>query len=513
MESAKKIEKIQTPSKIKNSKDEIINTHTDEIVIALCGTIGSPLHRVAESLKKQLVNNFDYHCNIIRLSKFIEKSIDSDISRLKKFDRFNKLIEQGNKLRKKYGPSILAELCIHNIALNRIEINKEKIKKPNRICHIIDSIKNDEELNILRLVYGDLFYCIAISSSLTLREQELLTQEMTSGEIHQLFDRDSGEEFDHGQRVDKTFPQSDYFIRIDNESSTKLDDKIERFLDLIFNSKIITPNKYENAMYLAASSACNSSCLSRQVGAAVTDAEGELISVGWNDVPKFGGNLYTYNDFASNSGITDSRCMNYNDNKCYNDFYKKSLRDEIFDDLVEALEITSEENKKIVVKILNESKISNLIEFSRSIHAEMHAIIIGSQLAGNRIKGGKLFCTTYPCHNCARHIIVAGIKEIYYIEPYRKSLAIQLHHDAITETETDKNKVKLLAFEGVAPNLYYKLFKMIDDSRKVDGIKIIINNKDASPKQKTTLESIPVLESIVTRKLDQTDSELKELLS
>ena len=72
-------------------------------------------------------------------------------------------------------------------------------------------------------------------------------------------------------------------------------------------------------------------------------------------------------------------------------------------------------NKGIKEIVAKSSRIKSLIEFSRSIHAEMHAIITGSQLGGDRMIGGSLYCTTYPCHNCARHIILAGIKKVYYI--------------------------------------------------------------------------------------------------
>jgi deoxycytidylate deaminase len=510
---AKKNEPISIVSN--NSKYDIIKTHTEEIVIALCGTIGSPLHKVAETIKTCIEQKYSYECNIIRLSSFIEKSIPFSLTGLTKFDRLNKLIEGGNDLREKYGTRILSELAINSIALHRTAKNNdptEAASKPNRVCHIIDSIKNDEELEILKLVYGNIFYCIGVSSPISLRESVFLSYDMSPGQFYQLIDRDSGEEINYGQRVNNTFPQSDYFLRIDDLSVDKYKTKIDRFFDLIFNTKITTPNQSETAMYLAATAACNSSCLSRQVGAAITDSNGELISIGWNDVPTYGGNLYSFYDINKRQYIPDARCMNWDEKKCYNDHHKSQLISEIVENLSKNKYI--EDNaKKDVENIIKKSKIGELIEFSRSIHAEMHAIIIGSQLAGDRMKGGKLYCTTYPCHNCARHIIVAGIEEVYYIEPYRKSLATKLHSDAITEKENEENKVKLLPFEGVAPNLYYKLFKMIEDSRKINGKSLEIDLKTAAPKQKTSLESFPVLESIVTRKLiESDDTSLKELL-
>ena len=45
--------------------------------------------------------------------------------------------------------------------------------------------------------------------------------------------------------------------------------------------------------------------------------------------------------------------------------------------------------------------------------------------------GTRLFVTTFPCHYCARHIVGAGVYEVQYIEPYPKSLALELHNDAI----------------------------------------------------------------------------------
>ncbi len=115
---------------------------------------------------------------------------------------------------------------------------------------------------------------------------------------------------------------------------------------------------------------------------------------------------------------------------CFNDQEKKLISEMIVAELI-SNEVIAEANREKASKIVSNSKVKGLIEFSRSIHAEMHAILGAGHLAGGRLKGGALFCTTYPCHSCARHIIAAGISDVYYIEPYRKSLATKLHSDAI----------------------------------------------------------------------------------
>jgi deoxycytidylate deaminase len=317
---------------------------------------------------------------------------------------------------------------------------------------------------------------------------------MKLAEVYELIDQDSGEEILHGQTVRQTFPQADFFLRVDSFVDQGIDSRVRRFLDVILNTDIITPTPEERAMFFAASAGTNSACLSRQVGAAVTDAAGEILAVGWNDVPKAGGGLYS-------SGIDssgDHRCANLEGGVCFNDRHKGLMTAEIVDALIKE-KVVNDGDRQKTIDVIKKSKIRDLIEFSRAIHAEMYAIISGSQKSGSRMVGGKLFCTTYPCHSCARHIIAAGIKEVYYIEPYRKSLATTLHSDDITEAEAETNKVRLLPFDGVAPSRYMELFSMGEDSRKKNGKKSVVNPKEAQQKSEISLEALPVLEAAVVK--------------
>jgi len=144
-----------------------------------------------------------------------------------------------------------------------------------------------------------------------------------------------------------------------------------------------------------------------------------------------------------------------------------------------------------------------LIEFSRAIHAEMHAIISAGKTCGQDVENSALFCTTYPCHSCARHIILAGIKEVYYIEPYRKSLATKLHDDAISEKESEVDKVRILLYDGVSPKRYLELFKMYEMPRKDDKTGVLLSNpiEKAVPKSRPMLDSFPYLEGFVINNL------------
>lgn len=256
-------------------------------------------------------------------------------------------------------------------------------------------------------------------------------------------------------------------------------------------------------MYFASTASKNSSCLSRQVGACITDNNGDLISVGWNDVPCFGGNLYKRKFEIKEE--KDNRCVYALEGKCFNDERKEEIIEKLIRKLVSEKSVVLKDKAKFY-EVLQKSELKDLIEFSRAIHAEMHAIISGSQKTGDKMIGGKIYCTTYPCHICARHIVVAGIHEIYYIEPYPKSLATKLHYDSITENEKDEGKVKILMFNGVAPSRYIQLFTMGENYRKdTKGKYLKIQPEKAKPLFSETLEALYTLESYVIKKLTEND--------
>jgi len=108
--------------------------------------------------------------------------------------------------------------------------------------------------------------------------------------------------------------------------------------------------------------------------------------------------------------------------------------------------------------------------------------------------GGILYTTTFPCHNCTRHIVAAGIERVIYIEPYAKSRAEELHDDAILVEEkalrpnrSAKWRVPFTHFVGIGPRRYFDLFSLNLSSghelvRKGDGRKLALNIPQAWPR-------------------------------
>jgi deoxycytidylate deaminase len=122
----------------------------------------------------------------------------------------------------------------------------------------------------------------------------------------------------------------------------------------------------------------------------------------------------------------------------------------------------------------------------------MEAIISAGRTGKIGIVGGTLYVTTFPCHCCARHIVAAGIKTVYYIEPYPKSLALELHDDSIG-TEEDKNKVAFLQYEGCAPRIM-KLFHKETKRKEKDGRARVAEKKTAMPIRSTPMDSFIIHE-------------------
>lgn len=482
--------------------ERIKDTHTCELVIALCGPIGSPIHDVAAKFQDCLRTVFNYdHVKILKLSEFIEE-YKGAAPTSRKFNRIKYLIDKGDELRKEYGAEVLAELAVSEIALDRHKFKESESAKsfnPRRVCHIIDSIKNQQELELLKLIYRDMIYVVGVYSPQPNRVKALEQQGMTQSEIFNLIDRDSGEELNHGQTVQDTLPNSDFFLRIDAVTSSQIETRVKRFLQLMLGTRVMTPTVAETAMFAAASASGNSACLSRQVGAALTEENGDVISVGWNDVPSFGGGLYKSDPINDPNSDRDFRCWNKG-GQCFNDEQKDLIAKGLIDELIESKTLSEGQREKANGIIKSNKKLKHLIEFSRSVHAEMHAIINAGRTPSSLLNG-KLYVTTYPCHSCARHIVAAGISEIYYIEPYRKSLATKLHEDSITEDESDTTKVRILPYDGVAPARYLKLFRVPQDSRKHNGKLREVDPRESQPRFDKTLEALPALESIAVDSL------------
>lgn len=451
-----------------------------ELVFGLVGPIGVSLDPVISVLKSKL-KSLSYESNVIRLSEMIEKFFGTDHSQEPEHKRIKALMDEGTKLRVKgeRGDAV-ALLGIAAIANSRPVEKKKKNIVHN--AYILRSLKHPHEVETLRTVYGKGFLLISVYSPRDVRVAALAEKISRSqfgngsnarAKAEKLIERDEVEENTSlGQDVKDAFPMADLFI--DGRDRSSLDAQVSRFLELLFGNVFHTPTRDEHGIYHARSAALRSADLNRQVGAAILRPEGELIAVGCNDVPKAGGDLYWTGDkgdardyLRGIDSMAEERVQVIGEllerlkkNRLLSGKYKKVD----FNDFVRQL-ISGD--KKFVLK---GSRVMNLLEFGRSVHAEMAALMTAARL-GISVQGSTLYCTTFPCHMCARHIVASGIKRVVYIEPYPKSKAKQLHQDAIVVDPVTPSisHMSFEPFEGVAPRQYQDIFDARDTRKDSEG--------------------------------------------
>lgn len=450
-----------------------------ELVFGLVGPVGVDLDPVINVLSKEL-KIAQYRTQTIRLSEQIQRFFGTDHSRDAEDERIVRLMDEGTRLREgsERGDAV-ALLAIAEIRRVRAEVLGGRAEKN---AYVLRSLKHPHEVQTLRQVYGKGFFLISVYSPRDVRVSAMAERiskalygasKGARAKAESIVERDEIEENTKlGQDVKDAFPLADLFV--DGRNKTALANQISRFVELLFGNVFHTPSRDEHGMYHARSAALRSADLNRQVGAAILRPEGDLVVVGCNDVPKAGGDLYWPEDAG------DAR-----------DFQKgvdasADQRVQVLGELIERFKehgllsnnAASEKTDKFVRELISGSKkfvlkgtnVMNLLEFGRSVHAEMAALTSAARL-GVSVKGATLFCTTFPCHMCARHIVASGIKRVVYVEPYPKSKAKILHPDAISVDPTvpSTDLVNFEPFEGVSPRQYQEIFDSADLRKDADG--------------------------------------------
>lgn len=437
-----------------------------ELVIGLVSPVGIRHEDITETLDNQLAA-FGYSANQVRLSDLFEDLYaalgEAWNPPASKGGVANYKMDAGNLLRERTKRSDILALAAAGMIAQRRGARR-------RTAHIITSLKRPEEVETLRRIYGAGFFLVSLSAPQRLRHAYFKKRLMTDAEAQALIDKDRSESHEWGQRTQDTFQLADCFVSIQDDP-TEHERQLQRFLNMIFGCPTETPTTAEHAMFTAYAAALRSGDLSRQVGAAILDANGDLLAVGHNEVPKRGGGLYTADDAERARDIERGHDAN------------ELAKDEMLRALVTALgrpDLSPAEARALV----KPTGLRDITEFGRAVHAEMEALLACAR-TGRSPRGATLYTTTFPCHNCCRHIIAAGIEKVYFVEPYPKSKAGTLHSDAITIDEPEKGKIPFLPFIGVAPRRYFDFFSMTLSSgrsieRKRDGVAAVWSPAEAS---------------------------------
>jgi deoxycytidylate deaminase len=425
-----------------------------EIVIGIIARMGVDVGAVVESINAESLK-YRYKSVHIKLTGFL-KDIDHgcNLEVHSTERRYTTYIEACNKARSKAKDAgFFSYLATQTIGLRRSELQAGEHRG---IVYIVDQLKRPEEVQTLREIYGDTFIALSCHAPIDVRIQNI-TDRITGDHPEtgkedfwrslatQLVDMDEAQDDVFGQAVRSTFPLADFIL--DSTTKSKIEASTNRLFRILFGDPGMSPTFAEYGNNMAAQAAYRSIDLSRQVGAAIFDDRKKILALGCNEVPAFDGGTYWP------SSETDRR-----DHKIgydANTIRKRGLVLNVVDllksngSLSEELSELSEQELQTKILdektgILRDAEILDILEYGRALHAEMNAITDVAR-SNSSTQGATLFVTTFPCHNCAKHIVGAGIKEVFYLEPFPKSQVQRLYPDSI-EIDPDSSSSKKVIF-------------------------------------------------------------------
>ena len=440
------------------------NFKDSELVIGLVGAVGTDLTMVTRLLRERLRRAGYEVVDVHIASDVIELVVPEDDCPMPKADEGSQNFQQtsfkmtrGTLAREGSKEDAILALGAASIILN----HRERDKKGNplfarRHAYIIKSLKRPEEVIEFRRLYQQSFYLIGVHSDRVDQRDFLVeTKGMSPEEADILIKRDRKEDDKHGQRLIDTFHMSDFFVRL-GDHQRSLRDNIWRFLSLLFSNPHRTPAFEEYAMFLAFAASLRSTALARQVGAVVARNK-EVLSTGANDLPLYGGGLHW------TESVRDRAAPDSEDTEPIPDReidQNTALKQQLLDDIVEASAKKGISKTKLR-NALKDSGITEITEYGREVHAEMEAILCCVR-NGITTRGAELYTTTFPCHNCIKHIVAAGITRVVSVEPYLKSKAISLYGYVVSQKgeqeEQRKNTVPIEPYVGVGPRRFFDLY-------------------------------------------------------
>ena len=291
-----------------------------ELVVGVVAPVGAKSKLICDVLGAELTK-FGYTTEIVRLSMLLHQLQPYENLGTEKYpseyERIKEYMKAGTALRTntKRG-DMMALLSVSKIRELRDSENKSNSSIPmadwprsplHRTAFILRSLKHPDEIATLRSVYGRAFLLVSAYAPRDSRIDTLAeiiarsaNKSDTSAHRNQaeelvwIDEQEQGTKL--GQNVGDAFPLADLFI--DSRSREKIEENVSRYLELVFGYPFHTPTRDEYAMFHAKAAALRSADLSRQVGAAISTTDGDIVAVGCNEVPRAFGGLYWSGDHA-----------------------------------------------------------------------------------------------------------------------------------------------------------------------------------------------------------------------
>lgn len=368
---------------------------------------------------------------------------------------------------------------------------------PKSECRIvIDKIRNSLEAKYLKERYSA-FYFVAVHEDNDFAEhlKNRITEKYKShkdiGHDAALIDlqiekilfldkeeRD-GKQFENGEFFAPNTSQcvADAEIHMSNAAGSgkestyfySLSEQWMKYASLILHPGLITPSSEERCMVVAYTAKFNSGCLSRQVGAVITNKAHTIRSIGWNDVP-YGQipcslrelEVMAYPKYDAlrirnriYSEYERGRAIKYPKPKRFDEFVKEQFKD------LHLIGVDGDDDHSLMRGLPNSycfktlqndyEEVKNQVH-TRSLHAEENAILQMAKYGGEGLHEGIIYVTASPCELCCKKLYQIGVRKIIYIDEYpgisRENIIRNGYHQP-----------RLKQFQGAYGSTYFKLYQ------------------------------------------------------
>lgn len=443
------------------------------------------MHELRKSIKEKTEENEDYLKEDL-VYKFYFEDLPNFTQKFKESlgyfhsDCYTEVFQTiGNNIRASgepycdnFMPKNLFKLSQRTNTLIKVLRKRNKIEeKKGRVLVVIDAFRNPYEALFFKDRYAA-FYLVAVNTDNNYRINRLSKLGLNYQQIEQLDDKEypdkkngkNVKEVFAYQNIQKCIEISDIFLY---NPDTKTNDFISlkrdifKYISLIVHPGLVTPTHIERTMQLAYNAKMNSGCISRQVGAAVTDSSFSIKAIGWNSSPecqvpcnlKNLEDLYLYENKSS-----------YSDFELTNPKYRSIIANKYTK--IKNIDLKGRNFSYCFKDLYNELKDTKNQVYTQSLHAEENAFLQIVKHGGQGIKDGYLFTTASPCELCSKKAYQLGIKVIYYIDPYP---GISLDH--VLNNGTRRPELKL--FTGVIGRAFTQLYNPIISYK--DELKLLID--------------------------------------
>ncbi|MDQ2586676.1 deaminase [Saccharothrix yanglingensis] len=236
---------------------------------------------------------------------------------------------------------------------------------------------------------------------------------------------------------------------------------LDRLIDLVELRRRVTPSRAEFGMHAAYGAALRSAALRGGLGAALTDAWGDVVAVGTVEVPAWGGQYWDGDEHDARDfvfGVDPASAA-------------RTATVEVLLDLLAGMGAhLPAEPPELVGGLLaafdggqgsygvghGGAPAQSFESLGRVVHAEMAALVCAAR-SGVRVAGLTMYVTAQPCRQCLRHLVCAGLARVVFLGP-QPDAAPSFHADSVTVRPDGSGRMPLVPFTGVGPGAYELLF-------------------------------------------------------